>query len=131
LREGEEKARGFARQMRQAMPGAEVVLWSRLRRWPGAKFRRQHPIGPYIADFACIAARLVVEVDGETHGSAAERARDAVRDRYLQKQGWRVLRVWNRDVYRRLDDVLEAVARNLPPPPLRGTSPVNGGGCKQ
>jgi adenine-specific DNA-methyltransferase len=117
LREDEVRARGFAKRMRRTMPGAEVLLWSRLRRWPGAKFRRQHPIGPYIADFASVAARLVIEVDGETHGSEGGRAHDHVRDDYMRQRGWRLLRVWNRDVYGRLDDVLEMIARLLPPPP--------------
>jgi very-short-patch-repair endonuclease len=49
------------------MNDAEVILWSRLRRHPSLKFRRQHPIGPYIADFACLSARLVIEADGDTH----------------------------------------------------------------
>ena len=105
------------------MTGAEIILWSRLRRHLYAKFRRQHPVGPYIVDFACIAAKLVVEVDGETHGSDAERAHDDVREKYLAARGWQVLRVWNSDVYRNLHNVLDAVDRCLPPPPLRGPPP--------
>ena len=125
----EKKLTVAARKLRANSTDVEKLLWSRLRaRQLGKKFVRQFPIGPYIADFACIAARLVIEVDGETHGSDAERARDAVRNIYLQKRGWRVLRVWNRDVYRRPEEVMETIARNIPPPPLRGTSPVNGGG---
>ena len=119
VREDERRSRPFARHMRQNMPGAEVLLWSRLRHWPDVKFRRQHPIGPYIADFACIAARLVIEADGETHGTDTERAHDRTRDAWMEKRGWRVLRVWNRDIYRRLDDVLALIAGHLPP--SRGT----------
>jgi len=123
MRENEKKARRFAKRLRRSMTGAEVILWTRLRRWPGVKFRRQHPIGPYIADFACIASSLIVEADGETHGGDAERAHDAARDAYLQKRGWRIVRVWNRDVYGGLEDVLDLIARHLPPPPLRGPPP--------
>jgi very-short-patch-repair endonuclease len=100
------------------MTDAETILWSRLRAWPGLRFRRQHPIGIYIADFACVSAMLVVEVDGATHGSDAERARDAVREKYLVKRGWRIVRVWNSDVYERLEDVLDAVAVHATPKTL-------------
>jgi very-short-patch-repair endonuclease len=120
MRAGEKRTRGFAKQMRRAMPGAETLLWSRLRIWPGIRFRRQHPIGPYVADFACVAAHLIVEVDGETHGGESERKHDEMRDAYLRQRGWKILRVYNRDVYGRLDDVLETIGRLLPPPPLRG-----------
>jgi very-short-patch-repair endonuclease len=111
------------------MTDAETILWSRLRSWPHVRFRRQHPVGPYIADFACVPAMLVIEVDGATHGSDAERARDAVRDRYLQKRGWRVVRVWNHDVYERLDDVLDVIGHHATPSTAsRSPSPASGGG---
>jgi len=99
------------------MTEAEVILWSRLRCHPLAKFRRQHPIGCYVADLAWIAARLVVEVDGETHGSDEERAYDAARDKYRQARGWSVLRVWNRDVYSHLGRVMDVIDGHLPPLP--------------
>lgn len=97
------------------MTDAEVILWSKLRRnsADGRRFRKQHPIGPYIADFACVPARLVVEVDGETHGTDAEFAHDSKRDLYLKSHGWRVLRATNEDVYKRLDMVIEGIALHL------------------
>jgi very-short-patch-repair endonuclease len=109
------KALGHARTMRKQLTHAEVILWSRLRRREqgGFRFRRQHPIGPYIADFACVAAKLVVEVDGETHGSEEEVRHDQRRDAYMRALGWRVFRVTNEDVYKRLDVVLEGIARFL------------------
>jgi len=84
---------------------AEIILWSRLRRARqiGVRFRRQHPIGPYIADFACIAAKLVIEVDGACHGAPSERAYDGVRDRYMGERGWQVLRIDNHNVYTNLE----------------------------
>jgi very-short-patch-repair endonuclease len=112
------------------MTRAEAILWNHLRsaeRAP-AKFRRQHPIGPFIADFACVSARVVIEVDGATHGTDAELAHDRRRDAYLRARKWRVLRVSNEDVYKNLSGVLELIYAEVPPPPLRGTSPVNGGG---
>jgi very-short-patch-repair endonuclease len=113
------------------MTKAEVLLWLRLRGdgIAGYGFRRQHPIGPYIADFACIAARLVVEVDGATHSTDSERARDERRDRYLASLEWRVLRVPNLEIYTNLIGVIETIARALalppsgpdgPPPPQAG-----------
>src|SRR5688500_5527669 len=107
------------------MTDAEVILWSHLRRGtlPLPRFRRQHPIGPYVADFACIAARLVLEVDGATHWSAAEIAHDRRREDYLRGRNWRVLRVMNTDVYENLDGVLSAIAAEIPPPPPSAAPP--------
>lgn len=101
------------------MTDAEVILWSRLRSNPIHKFRRQHPVGPYVADFACVLPRLIVEVDGATHGSESEVAHDMRRDAYLKNRGWTVMRVTNQDVYRRLDDVLGAIFAAMPAPSVR------------
>jgi very-short-patch-repair endonuclease len=99
-----------ARALRRRLTGAETILWSRLRRdVQGLRFRRQHPIGPYIADFACVPARLVVEVDGATHSTQAELSYDARRDHFLRAEGWYVLRLLNSDVYAALDDVLDNI----------------------
>jgi very-short-patch-repair endonuclease len=93
------------------MTDAEVILWSRLRRRAanGFHFRKQHPIGPYIADFARTQTRLVIEVDGDTHSTDAELAHDRTRELYLKSCGWRVLRITNEDVYKRLDTVIEGI----------------------
>lgn len=89
-----------ARSLRQSMTPAERALWSELRRAPleGSHFRRQTPIGSYIVDFACRAAKLVVEVDGNAHDSRDARERDAQRDRWLADNGLRVLRFTNAEV---------------------------------
>ncbi|WP_084417997.1 endonuclease domain-containing protein [Henriciella litoralis] len=107
-----------ARRLRKSLTSAEVRLWARLRRRQieGFRFRRQHPIGPYIADFACIEARLVVEVDGATHGSDEALARDARRSAWLEEEGWHVIRATNVEVYQNLAGVLDAVRNAL----LRG-----------
>jgi very-short-patch-repair endonuclease len=99
------------------MTDAETILWSRLRRSQlgGWKFRRQHPVGPYVADFACVEANLIVEVDGATHSERREIAHDKRRSAYLTLRGYSVLRVWNTDIYENLDGVLEGVLNALPP----------------
>ena len=111
------------------MTRAEALLWSYLRRrgLNGAKFRRQHPIGPYIADFACVSAKLVVEVDGYTHWSADELAHDAKRTKFIESEGWRVLRVTNADVYNDLDGVWRAIAALIPPPAAPRRPPPHAG----
>ena len=94
------------------MTDAEKRLWSRLRdhKLEGWPFRRQHPIPPYVADFAVIEARLIVEVDGGQH---AESRRDDARDRYLAAKGWRVLRFWNNDVLANIEGVLATISMAL------------------
>ncbi|WBH17293.1 endonuclease domain-containing protein [Sphingomonas radiodurans] len=95
-----------ARRLRRAMTLPEIALWDVLRARPaGIKFRRQHPIGPFVLDFYCASARLAIEVDGMAHEMGDNSARDARRDRWLAGQGVEVLRIAARDV---LDD-LEAV----------------------
>jgi very-short-patch-repair endonuclease len=101
-----------ARNLRRDMTDAERLLWYflRARRFAGCKFRRQHPIGPYTADFACVEHRLIVEADGGQH---AEAASDARRTRWLESDGWRVVRFWNSDIMRKTEDVLEEIRRAL------------------
>ena len=97
-----------ARDLRANMTDAERRLWQGLRgrQLYGYKFRRQIPIGPYIVDFACLEARLVIEVDGGQHlGSAEDRARDA----WLMSEGYGVLRFWNHEILEKNTDVLERI----------------------
>jgi very-short-patch-repair endonuclease len=93
-----------ARRMREAMTDAELKLWNEVRahRLMGLAIRRQMPIAGYIVDFACPSRKLIVEVDGSQHG---ESVRDAVRDRALSDLGWTVLRFWNDDILRDIDNV--------------------------
>jgi very-short-patch-repair endonuclease len=99
-----------ARAFRRKLTTAETILWSQLRGGVGGmRFRRQHPIGPYIVDFACLRARLVIEVDGATHGSEDEQISDARREAYLRSQSWRIHRVTNDAVYDCLDRVVEVI----------------------
>ncbi len=102
-------AKARARAMRRKPTEAERKLWYALRdrRMQQVKFRRQAPIGPYIVDFLCIEHRLVVEADGEQH---AESAKDIARDAWLARNGYKVLRFWNRDVFTARESVLAAIA---------------------
>ncbi len=95
------RTRTRAKQLRWPLTRAETILWTRLQRnkLMQLHFRKQHPVGPYIADFACVKARLLVEVDGETHWREHERRRDARRTAFLEGEGWTILRVWNAEVY--------------------------------
>ncbi|MGE5562793.1 MAG: endonuclease domain-containing protein [Bacillota bacterium] len=88
----------------------EVLLWRVLRLRPGGfKFRRQHPIGGYVADFACLSARLLVEVDGEAHGLERENRIDVLRQSDLERTGFKVLRVAARDVLSDIDAVAQSI----------------------
>jgi very-short-patch-repair endonuclease len=75
----------------------------------GSHFRRQVPVGSYVADFACMAARLIVEVDGSQHGTGAGQARDQARTHWLAKEGYRVVRFWNNDITQNIEGVLETI----------------------
>jgi very-short-patch-repair endonuclease len=100
-----------ARSLRRQCTPAEARLWSRLRdrRLAAFKFVRQEPIGPFVADFVCREEMLVVEIDGATHSTDEEIARDRQREAYLRSQGYRVVRIYNDDVYRRLEEVLATI----------------------
>ena len=102
-----------AKKLRQNMSEAETRLWHHLRagRLNGYKFRRQQPMGSYIADFVCVNPKLIIEADGGQHVEQA--AYDVERSRYLQLQGFTVLRFWNHQILQQTDDVLAEILRVL------------------
>ncbi len=106
-----------ARALRQSPTTAEQVLWRHLRnrQLAGTKFRRQHPLGPYILDFVCLAQGLVVEVDGGQHADLQAQAYDRQRTVWLRQQGLRVLRFWNHEVVQQTNEVLAHVLQALTP----------------
>lgn len=106
-----ERQRKNAKSMRRVMTDAELKLWNELRahRLVGMGFRRQVPIGPYIADFACSQHALIVEVDGSQHGMPDGASYDEIRTAYLKSRGWTVLRFWNADVLRDIDNVCQHI----------------------
>jgi very-short-patch-repair endonuclease len=100
----------FARKLRRNMTEAESILWRSLRGSAlGMKFRRQVPIGKFIADFLCVEHRLIVELDGRPHDDEAQKAHDAARDAWLIEHGYRVLRFRNELVIGGGDIVLERI----------------------
>ena len=103
--------RATARRLRARQTGAETALWRKLRKLEakGTHFRRQVPIGLYVADFACLASRLVIELDGSQHGKEPNKSRDDKRTRWLEAEGYRVLRFWNNDITNNLEGVLEMI----------------------
>ncbi len=109
-----------ARALRQRMTDAEQRLWYHLRadRLAGFKFRRQHPIGPYVVDFACLAQRLVIELDGGQH---ADDPGDPLREAFLRREGYRVLRFWNNEALSNTAAVCESIlqAMSTEPSPRR------------
>ncbi|HWG86103.1 MAG TPA: DUF559 domain-containing protein [Deinococcales bacterium] len=111
------RTRDIARNLRREPTPAERKLWLAIRRDQlGVRFRRQHPIGRYVADFACTELRLVVEVDGGQHAGSLE---DAARTAWLEERGWLVLRYWNNEVLENpegveADLVGRIAARNAP-----------------
>ena len=125
-------ATDLARKLRRQATPAERAFWTLAHTWrqEGWHFRRQFQLGSYYVDFACIAASLIVEIDGDSHGADLAMSNDAVRDDYLRGRGFTVMRFSNRDVLTNAEGVFSVVASHLetpapvPPPP---PSPRGGG----
>ena len=116
------------------MTEAEKRIWYKVKnKQLGVKFRRQQPIGNYIADFVCFEKKIIIEVDGGEHFQSS---RDRMRDEWLQKNGYKVLRFWNNDVLKNTDGVVQTIVDEISPSPLprgiysipRGESPPVDGG---
>ena len=122
-----------ARRLRREMSLPEVLLWKQLQVRPGGfRFRKQFPIAPYTADFACLSARLLIEVDGEAHALAERATRDEQRDRLTAQAGFRTLRIAATDVLGNIAGVVEAIViacreAGPPPPSLRAGPPPRSG----
>jgi very-short-patch-repair endonuclease len=114
-----------ARELRRSPTHIERLLWNRLRFWQidGFKFRRQQPLGNYIADFVCFERRLIVEIDGGQH--AAKKEYDAKRDSWLHDR-FIVLRFWNSDIVENMEGVLQSILDNLRSTPFLSPSPQGG-----
>jgi very-short-patch-repair endonuclease len=134
---GEGQGEGEARGLRRNPTWAEKKLWQLLRnrRFVGFKFRRQHPVGPYVLDFHCVSARLAIELDGDVHGRPDRASRDARKDEYLAGKGIKVLRFWNVELLENQDGVLTTILLELEhrtanphPDPLPSTTRERGTG---
>ncbi len=98
------------KELRKNQTKAEEILWFELRdNKLGAKFKRQHSIGGYIADFYCQKYKLIIELDGEVHSTKEAKEYDAVRDKYFKELGYKVLRFLNREVEENTEKVLEEI----------------------
>ena len=118
-----------ARALRSQMTFPESLLWSKLRSAQlGARFRRQHPIGGYVADFYCASAKLVVEIDGRSHDQTADA--DQARQADLERQGLRVIRYTNDEVLTSLDAVIADIFRHVNDSTLTQPSPCQGEGLE-
>jgi very-short-patch-repair endonuclease len=117
--------KALARTLRRNQTDAERRLWSRIRnrQLSGFKFRRQFPIPPYIVDFLCVEARLIIELDGSQHQTSEEY--DGKRSRILRQRGYRIIRFWDNDVLLDTDAVLEAILEILTAP-LPSPLPASG-----
>ena len=104
-----------ARRLRRNETDAERILWRELRGRDSSfpKFRRQHPVPPYILDFVCRPKKFAIEIDGATHGSPEEIAYDEKRTHFLNSKGWHVERYTNEDIYNELNDVLGDIELKL------------------
>ena len=94
---------------RQHNVPAEKILWAEVRHRSlgGFKFRRQHPLGRFVTDFACVERKVVVELDGESHLDRTQE--DQQRTKWLESEGWLVIRFWNNEIYDELEEVKEAI----------------------
>lgn len=100
----------IARDLRHPLTPAEAKIWSRVRnRGLGFKIRRQHPIERFIADFYCAEAKLVIEIDGDSHAEPDQEDYDRARTKWLEKHGYKVIRIRNEDVHRHLEDALNDI----------------------
>jgi len=113
---GSGAAIGKARKLRRSMSLPEVLLWRELRKRPGGfRFRRQHPAGTYVLDFACLEAKLAIEVDGEAHGRGTNPVHDEARDEWLMAQGYRTMRIPAREVLSDLGAVVTYILAQCQP----------------
>ena len=103
-----------AKELRRTMTNAEMILWLNIRnRINGFKFRRQHPIGNYIADFFCHKAKLIIELDGSIHGLAHVQELDKIRQKDLEKLGYYIIRFTNNDVLLNIEQVIDTIKKTI------------------
>lgn len=104
----------LAKKLRNNVTPAEMILWGRLKEYfPGLKFRRQHPISLYIADFYCHSVKLIIEVDGNIHDLPAVRSNDIIRQKDLEDLGLKVIRFTTKEVMNDLESVIKRIEKEL------------------
>lgn len=119
----------LAKGLRKRLTEVEQLLWSRLRagRFEGMKFRRQHPVGQYRADFVCLERKLIIELDGSQHALPEGLLKDRQRDAWLEKEGFTVVRFWDNEVFTNTIGVLEIIRERLHRTPSPESPPLKGG----
>ncbi|HCG76798.1 MAG: DNA (cytosine-5-)-methyltransferase [bacterium (Candidatus Ratteibacteria) CG_4_10_14_3_um_filter_41_18] len=124
MKKYKEELKNKAKRLRKKLTETEKYLWNYLRnkQIDRFKFRRQQPIGKYIVDFINFEKKLVIEVDGGQH--SIYKKKDVIRDKYLKKEGYKVLRFWDNEVLNNIEGVLEMIINNLSPSPK--SSPLKG-----
>ncbi|QLC24254.1 endonuclease domain-containing protein [Parasphingopyxis algicola] len=117
-----------ARRLRREMSPPEIILWRELRKRPGGwRFRRQHPAGPFVADFFCHKARLVIEIDGSSHDMVDRPAKDVRRDRWFSDRKLKVVRIPAQRIFFDLDAVVIQIVEAANSSPSRGGGPRSDG----
>ena len=119
----------LAKSLRKRSTDVEQLLWSYLRagRFEGMKFRRQQPIGQYIADFVCLEKKLIIELDGGQHALPGEILKDRQRDTWLEKEGYTGVRFWDNEVLMNTRGVLDTIGERLHRTPSPQSPPLKGG----
>ena len=111
-RKKQERNVAMTRRLRTNMSLPEVLLWREFRQQREVKFRRQHPLGPYVLDFYCAPAKVCVEIDGQSHGMGDRPERDATRDEWLRSQGIEVIRISASEILRSPYEIADALVRH-------------------
>ena len=113
----------LSKKLRNNSTKEEIILWQSLKQKQlGVKFRRQQPIGKYIADFVCFEKKIIIELDGGQHNESSNIEKDKMRDLFFNQNGFKVVRFWNNEIHQNLDGVIEKIQTEIKCPPLEGGS---------
>ncbi len=125
----ERKLTPLAKNLRKMSTDTEKVVWKQLRakRFSGLKFRRQQPLGPYIADFVCFEKKIIIELDGGQHAFPGKIQGDLKRDKWFEAQGYTTLRFWDNEVLTNTQGVIEVIWKHCFEPPSPQSPPIEGG----
>ena len=111
----------LSKNLRNNSTKEEIILWQFLKQKQlGVKFRRQQPIGKYIADFVCFEKKIIIELDGGQHNETQNIEKDKIRDLFFNRNGFKVIRFWNNEIHQNLDGVIEKIQTEIKCPPLEG-----------
>ncbi len=111
----------LSKKLRNNSTNEEIILWQSLKQKQlGVKFRRQQPIGKYIADFVCFEKKIIIELDGGQHNESSNIEKDKMRDLFFNQNGFKVVRFWNNEIHQNLDGVIEKIQTEIKCPPLEG-----------